>query len=195
MADDEAVLGIIETQVAMLMRLGEATRRSTELKPHRALDRAAYVILRQLQQAGPQNVSALAARLNLDGSTVTRQVTALQQDGLVDRHPTRPTAAARSSRRPRSVSSRSTRCGPARRAVLRRPSCRRLDRAGSATAGRDAATRLNGALDTTTSRDTPRPRRPGRASRHRANGSGRGGEWRPAGSGPVSSRGSPSSAK
>jgi DNA-binding MarR family transcriptional regulator len=86
MSDDE-VLGAIETHIAMLMRLGEASRRSTGLKPHRALDRAAYVILRHLQQDGPQNVSALAARLNLDGSTVTRQVTALQRDGLVERHP------------------------------------------------------------------------------------------------------------
>jgi DNA-binding MarR family transcriptional regulator len=84
MSDDE-VLGTIETQVALLMRLGEATRRSTEVKPHRALDRAAYVILRRLQQDGPQNVSVLAAALNLDGSTVTRQVTALQKDGLIER--------------------------------------------------------------------------------------------------------------
>ena len=84
---DEEVLGAIETHIAMLMRLGEASRRSTGLKPHRALDRAAYVILRHLEQDGPQNVSALAARLNLDGSTVTRQVTALQRDGLVERHP------------------------------------------------------------------------------------------------------------
>ena len=84
MADDE-VLGIIETQVAMLMRLGEATRRATRLAPHRALDRSAYVILRHLQAAGPLNVSALAARLNLDGSTVTRQVTALENDSLVER--------------------------------------------------------------------------------------------------------------
>ena len=82
---DEEVLGAIETQVAILMRLGEASRRATGLKPHRALDRAAYVILRYLQQDGPQNVSALADRLNLDGSTVTRQVTALQHDGLVER--------------------------------------------------------------------------------------------------------------
>ena len=84
MTDDD-VLGTIEIQVAMLMRLGEATRRSTELKPHRALDRAAYVILRHLQAAGPQNVTALADRLNLDGSTVTRQVTALERDGLAER--------------------------------------------------------------------------------------------------------------
>jgi DNA-binding MarR family transcriptional regulator len=84
---DEEVLGAIETHIAMLMRLGEASRRSTGLKPHRALDRAAYVILRHLEQDGPQNVSALAARLNLDGSTVTRQVSALQRDGLVERQP------------------------------------------------------------------------------------------------------------
>jgi DNA-binding MarR family transcriptional regulator len=84
---DDAVLDRIETQVAMLMRLGEATRRATELKPHRALDRSAYVILRLLQAAGPLNVSALADRLNLDGSTVTRQVTALEKDGLVQRTP------------------------------------------------------------------------------------------------------------
>lgn len=83
MADD--VLGTIETQVAMLMRLGEATRRATDLKPHRALDRSAYVILRHLEAAGPLNVSALADRLNLDGSTVTRQVTALENDALVER--------------------------------------------------------------------------------------------------------------
>jgi DNA-binding MarR family transcriptional regulator len=86
MADDDAALGVIETQVAMLMRLGEATRRSSP-RPHRALDRAAYVILRLLQESGPQNVSTVAARLNLDGSTVTRQVSALHRDGLVDRTP------------------------------------------------------------------------------------------------------------
>ena len=84
MTDDE-VLGAIETQIALLMRLGEASRRATGLKPHRALDRAAYVILRSLQQDGPQNVSTLAERLNLDGSTVTRQVTALEHDRLVER--------------------------------------------------------------------------------------------------------------
>ena len=85
MSDDQ-VLGTIETQMALLMRLGEATRRSTGGPAHRALDRAAYVILRQLEKDGPLNVSVLAAALNLDGSTVTRQVTALQRDGLIERH-------------------------------------------------------------------------------------------------------------
>src|SRR4029453_13607979 len=85
--DDDEVLGTIETQVAMLMRLGEATRRSTGLRPHRALDRAAYVILRHLEASGPQNVTVLADRLNRDGSTVTRQVTALEKNGLATRRP------------------------------------------------------------------------------------------------------------
>lgn len=85
MTADEDVLGTIETQVALLMRLGEATRRSTGGRPHRALDRAAYVILRRLQSDGPLNVSALADALNLDGSTVTRQLTTLENDGLIER--------------------------------------------------------------------------------------------------------------
>ncbi|SCL37999.1 DNA-binding transcriptional regulator, MarR family [Micromonospora rhizosphaerae] len=84
---DEATLGRIETEVALLMRLGEATRRATGTAEHRVLDRAAYVILRHLDSAGPQNVSALAAKLNLDGSTVTRQVSAMQRDGLIARTP------------------------------------------------------------------------------------------------------------
>ncbi|NYF54451.1 MarR family winged helix-turn-helix transcriptional regulator [Micromonospora purpureochromogenes] len=86
-ADDQATLGRIETEVALLMRLGEATRRATGTAEHRVLDRAAYVILRHLDAAGPQNVSALATQLNLDGSTVTRQVSALQRDGLITRGP------------------------------------------------------------------------------------------------------------
>ncbi|MEV4843950.1 MarR family transcriptional regulator [Micromonospora matsumotoense] len=86
-APGDSSLGRIETEVALLMRLGEATRRATGSAEHRVLDRAAYVILRHLDATGPQNVSALAARLNLDGSTVTRQVSALQRDGLIARAP------------------------------------------------------------------------------------------------------------
>lgn len=87
MSDGErdVILGMIETELAHLMRLAEATRRASPVAPHRVLDRAAYVILRHLADAGPQNVSALAARLNLDGSTITRQVAAMQRAGLVER--------------------------------------------------------------------------------------------------------------
>jgi DNA-binding MarR family transcriptional regulator len=75
----------IETEVALLMRRAEATRRATTEAPHRALDRAAYLVLRKLEADGPQQVGALAVALGLDGSTVTRQVSALERDGLVRR--------------------------------------------------------------------------------------------------------------
>jgi DNA-binding MarR family transcriptional regulator len=78
-------IGVIETEVALLMRRGEATRRALPVAAHRALDRASYLILRHLNEAGPQNVSALAASLHLDGSTITRQVAALLRDGLASR--------------------------------------------------------------------------------------------------------------
>jgi DNA-binding MarR family transcriptional regulator len=81
----DPAIGAIETEVALLMRRGEATRRATPVTAHRALDRAAYLLLRRLEEDGPQNVSALAATLHLDGSTVTRQVAALLRDGLVSR--------------------------------------------------------------------------------------------------------------
>jgi DNA-binding MarR family transcriptional regulator len=81
----ESVIQSIETDVAMLMRRAEATRRATPNAGHRALDRAAYVILRQLDAHGDTNVGALAVLLGLDGSTVTRQVAAMERDGLVER--------------------------------------------------------------------------------------------------------------
>jgi DNA-binding MarR family transcriptional regulator len=81
----DGTFGDIETEVTRLMRRAESTRRATPVAPHRALDRAAYAILRHLHGAGPQNVSALAAALHLDGSTVTRQVAAMQRAGLVAR--------------------------------------------------------------------------------------------------------------
>jgi DNA-binding MarR family transcriptional regulator len=83
MADD--AIRSIETEVALLLRRAEATRRADPHAEHRALDRAAYVILRQLEASGNANVGALATLLGLDGSTVTRQVAAMERDGLVER--------------------------------------------------------------------------------------------------------------
>jgi DNA-binding MarR family transcriptional regulator len=81
----DSVIGALETEIALLLRRAEATRRADPTAAHRALDRAAYVILRQLDESGDTNVGALASKLGLDGSTVTRQVAAMERDGLVDR--------------------------------------------------------------------------------------------------------------
>lgn len=81
---DDPTIGTIETEIAVLMRRAEATRRSGN-HPARTLDRAAYLILRRLDVYGAQSVTTVAEALGLDGSTVTRQVTAMERDGLVRR--------------------------------------------------------------------------------------------------------------
>jgi DNA-binding MarR family transcriptional regulator len=81
----ETVMGAVETEVALLLRRAEATRRASAGVAHRALDRAAYVILRRLDETGPSNIGGIAAALGVDASTMTRQVAALERDGLVRR--------------------------------------------------------------------------------------------------------------
>jgi DNA-binding MarR family transcriptional regulator len=74
----------IEAEVALLLRRAEATRRAGN-EAHRALDRAAYVILRELDESGSANVGTLATGLGVDASTATRQVAAMERDGLIRR--------------------------------------------------------------------------------------------------------------
>jgi|SRR6476660_1743265 len=102
----------IETEITVLMRRAEASRRATAVAPHRALDRAAYLILRQLEENGPQSVNGIAQALSLDGSTVTRQVTAMERDGLVTR--------ARDSNDGRVIMVEPTRSGRNRMTMVRR---------------------------------------------------------------------------
>jgi len=75
----------IEAELALLMRRAEATRRAEAGQAHRALDRAAYVILGHLEGRDPVNVGQLAAELSVDASTATRQVAAMERDGLITR--------------------------------------------------------------------------------------------------------------
>jgi DNA-binding MarR family transcriptional regulator len=73
----------IEHELATLARVLEAAQR----KRAYPLERAEFIILRRLVEAGPQNVGALARALLLDGSTMTRQVAVLEEKGLVERRP------------------------------------------------------------------------------------------------------------
>lgn len=81
---DSNPIPAIEAELALLMRRAEATRRVGS-QAHRALDRAAYVILHQLELSGPAQVGGIAAALAVDASTATRQVAAMERDGLVRR--------------------------------------------------------------------------------------------------------------
>lgn len=80
-----AALDVIERQTAVLVRNLEMVYRRTDI--HDDLDRAEYLLLRTLSEAGPQDINTLAAGLGLDPSTAGRQVSALRRQGMVERAP------------------------------------------------------------------------------------------------------------
>ena len=82
--DDQAI-GVIERQTAVMMRHFEMLCRRTDV--HDDLDRAEYLMLRTLHDCGPADISGLATSLGLDPSTAGRQVSVLQNAGLVGRSP------------------------------------------------------------------------------------------------------------
>ncbi|MBB5048302.1 DNA-binding MarR family transcriptional regulator [Rhodopseudomonas rhenobacensis] len=76
------VVAAIEAEMSWLARGLEAAQRRRDYP----LDRAQYLLLLIVQAHGPQTVMALADRLLLDGSTVTRQVAVMEERGLIERH-------------------------------------------------------------------------------------------------------------
>ena len=88
MREPDDAVRTIEGQVAMLLRLSERTRRSAARRQGE-LERSAYLVLGVLAVDGSTSVNAIAEALRLDPSTVTRQVLAMEQAGLVTRtaHP------------------------------------------------------------------------------------------------------------
>jgi len=73
----------IETEMTRLARTIAMLARSPELES--GVDRAGYLLLRTLERIGPASINAIAAAVGLDGSTVTRQVSAMKSLGLVER--------------------------------------------------------------------------------------------------------------
>jgi DNA-binding MarR family transcriptional regulator len=78
-------LGVIELELLKLVRHLETFGRRSAL--YLQVDRAGYLALRMLESMGPTSTKALAMSLNLDASTVTRQITALESGGFVERRP------------------------------------------------------------------------------------------------------------
>jgi DNA-binding MarR family transcriptional regulator len=75
----------LEREIGLLLRRSRAISARLAGALHPDLDGAAYGLLALLQDAGPLRASDLVARLGLDKSTVSRQVSTLVDLGLVDR--------------------------------------------------------------------------------------------------------------
>ncbi|MCU1620729.1 MAG: MarR family transcriptional regulator [Modestobacter sp.] len=91
---EQAVLGL-EAQMAELWRRGRARTRGLARQVHPQLDPGTYPVLALLVRDGPQRLSALGTVLELDKSTVSRQVDAAVRLGLVERVPDPTDARAR----------------------------------------------------------------------------------------------------
>jgi DNA-binding MarR family transcriptional regulator len=78
-------IGVIELELLKLVRHLDTFGRRSSLYLH--VDRAGYLALRTIADLGPLSTKALARALNLDASTVTRQITALEGGGFVERRP------------------------------------------------------------------------------------------------------------
>jgi DNA-binding MarR family transcriptional regulator len=88
MADEAQDLAIAEELGHQLVRLVNMTSRAkTQLTSvtTEGIERAAYALLAHLVRYGPQRTTALAEAVRSDTSTVSRQVSALVQHGLVER--------------------------------------------------------------------------------------------------------------
>ena len=75
----------LEREIGLLLRRSRAISARLARELHPDLDGAAYGLLALLQDAGPVRAGDLVARLGLDKSTVSRQLSSLVTLGLVDR--------------------------------------------------------------------------------------------------------------
>lgn len=82
----EALYRLEAEMLVLARRIESSARQSTLFK---RMDRAAYLIARSLDANGPSTVVELARVLDLDASTVTRQVAAMEARGQAARkvHP------------------------------------------------------------------------------------------------------------
>ncbi|MFJ5624160.1 MarR family transcriptional regulator [Peribacillus loiseleuriae] len=76
------VLETVELEIAVLVRLFKSVTSNV-----RNLDKSAYLLLYQLFSEGPSGVKALANKLYMDISTVSRQTAAMEQKRYVCKVP------------------------------------------------------------------------------------------------------------
>jgi DNA-binding MarR family transcriptional regulator len=79
--------GELSAQLIRLMRLVNSMKLHAAAKQRHGIEFTSYVLLFQLVRSGPQRLSSLAESVHADVSTVSRQVSALVEHGLVEKRP------------------------------------------------------------------------------------------------------------
>ncbi|NMP22880.1 MarR family winged helix-turn-helix transcriptional regulator [Sulfobacillus harzensis] len=77
-----SLIAAVEYQIAIFLR-----RAILSAQKHGGVDRSAYLLLRHLEERGALGVKELALAFHLDVSTVSRQASALEKKGWVQRVP------------------------------------------------------------------------------------------------------------
>jgi DNA-binding MarR family transcriptional regulator len=76
----------VEQALTRLVRLAESRRMSTPSQsPSNRLDRAAYTLLTRLEECPATRLTELAALMEIDLSTASRQIRSLEERGFVSR--------------------------------------------------------------------------------------------------------------
>lgn len=83
--EDEAVLSAVERELSSLLRRATGGRVLAAYGHEVRLDLPAYSLLVRLFTDGPRRSGELARELGVDKSTMSRQVQALEREGLVER--------------------------------------------------------------------------------------------------------------
>ena len=80
MDEENKSVEAVEHEISIFLRMVESVHKETG-----TLDRSAYLLLGEIAQKGPLGMNVLAQTLQLDISTISRQVAALESSGLVER--------------------------------------------------------------------------------------------------------------
>ncbi|MFF7993066.1 MarR family winged helix-turn-helix transcriptional regulator [Kitasatospora xanthocidica] len=84
MSDEEALVAV-EREVALMFRRGRARVAELSRRVHPGLDGMAYSLLGYVEQAGRVRVTDVGAHFTVGKATVSRQIRALEDLGLVTR--------------------------------------------------------------------------------------------------------------
>jgi DNA-binding MarR family transcriptional regulator len=86
-ATGEGVAGALERELTVLFRRARAASADLARAVHPGLEAAAYGLLVRLAEVEPERATDLAAYFGVGKATMSRQLRALEELGLVDREP------------------------------------------------------------------------------------------------------------